>query len=464
MPFFSSMTGQDMSNTDSVPAMIEQEGCLYAVQQLLPNEAPSYPSTINYPPDAYSCGSLMASNSNLSRLDNGGSYPGLGAADDSEMPLLTDSYGLNNFGNGSIHPSFDTSAPFAPAKGFFSMTDSFTTLHPIDATPQLPITSNPTFVNTLESYPNLSESPPSSGASSNDYSTNSLRWHATETRSRAADQVFLYGVLTTKIYCRPSCASRRPARRNVIYFRFPHAIEDAEAAKFRPCKRCKPQLQGTANSGVLGITKVLRTIIADTSESLSSNLKTLLRSDNLARTAELSSFHFARIFKSTTQLTPGDFTQACLAFGLQDALGQDQVPQLLDAEAAVAESLHWRPRTARKALGGIPPASYAKGAPSRNIECCTATTPVGTACAAFSTNKDGKDLELHAVVLGPEAEHQVYLRFPAAQVSTRGMDAIQGCVKMLEETCGDRDSELSADILPALWRARILLRLKDCWE
>ncbi len=62
-------------------------------------------------------------------------------------------------------------------------------------------------------------------------------WDAVAARDRAMDGVFFYAVMSTGIYCRPSCPSKRPRRENVVFFR---AREAAERAGFRACKRCKP--------------------------------------------------------------------------------------------------------------------------------------------------------------------------------------------------------------------------------
>jgi AraC family transcriptional regulator of adaptative response/methylated-DNA-[protein]-cysteine methyltransferase len=69
------------------------------------------------------------------------------------------------------------------------------------------------------------------------YSSDADRWTAVGRRDPAADDVFFYSVRTTGVYCRPSCAAR-PARRENVRF---HATgAEAEAAGFRPCKRCRP--------------------------------------------------------------------------------------------------------------------------------------------------------------------------------------------------------------------------------
>jgi AraC family transcriptional regulator of adaptative response/methylated-DNA-[protein]-cysteine methyltransferase len=62
-------------------------------------------------------------------------------------------------------------------------------------------------------------------------------WSAVERRDRSFDGRFVTGVMTTGIYCRPSCAARHPERRNVRFFADGAA---ARAAGLRPCKRCLP--------------------------------------------------------------------------------------------------------------------------------------------------------------------------------------------------------------------------------
>src|SRR5689334_18530825 len=62
-------------------------------------------------------------------------------------------------------------------------------------------------------------------------------WKAVVARDRSQDGAFVYAVRTTRVYCRPSCPSRRPRRENVTF----HATaEEAEAAGYRACARCGP--------------------------------------------------------------------------------------------------------------------------------------------------------------------------------------------------------------------------------
>lgn len=63
-------------------------------------------------------------------------------------------------------------------------------------------------------------------------------WEVVLNRDRHGDGRFVYAVFSTGVYCRPSCPSRRPARRHVTFFNSPQL---AESAGYRACLRCRPQ-------------------------------------------------------------------------------------------------------------------------------------------------------------------------------------------------------------------------------
>ncbi|KAL8822900.1 MAG: hypothetical protein Q9191_006371 [Dirinaria sp. TL-2023a] len=296
------------------------------------------------------------------------------------------------------------------------------------------------------------------------FSTDNQRWHATQSRSRAADRYFLYGVLTTKIFCRPSCASRRPSRRHVRFFLFPGAIEAAEQANFRPCKRCIPEVYGVKTSGPLRICKVLRTIIAEVFDKPQGWSKPAMKLEPLVRMADLSKFHFQRFFKVTTQVAPGDFINACRALALQDTLrsGSQANSHLLADVSASVDNSCWSPRTVRKALGGISPKDFANGAPSRLIYYGHAKTPCGLLYTVLSVHEHTAHASLHSVYFAEEAGEQGCQRFPTALFSDHYAARLQQCVNELEKESRDRDTELTADVLPTLWRVRIWLKfLRD---
>jgi AraC family transcriptional regulator of adaptative response/methylated-DNA-[protein]-cysteine methyltransferase len=134
------------------------------------------------------------------------------------------------------------------------------------------------------------------------------RWETVKRRDRSADGTFFYSVLTTGVYCRPSCAARLPRRENV---RFHATREAAERAGFRPCKRCKPNAEGLVEQHAAAVAKACRLI--ETANEMP-NL------DALAAAAAMSRFHFHRVFKSVTGVTPKAYAMAHRAQRVRDAL------------------------------------------------------------------------------------------------------------------------------------------------
>jgi AraC family transcriptional regulator, regulatory protein of adaptative response / methylated-DNA-[protein]-cysteine methyltransferase len=134
------------------------------------------------------------------------------------------------------------------------------------------------------------------------------RWEAVRRRDRAADGVFFYSVRTTGVYCRPCCAARLARRDNVA---FHDTCADAERAGFRPCKRCRPNGQAPAERQAAAVAKACR-LIEDAEE--------MPRLDALARAAGLSPYHFHRVFKAATGLTPKAYGVAHRARRVQDEL------------------------------------------------------------------------------------------------------------------------------------------------
>ncbi|KAL4819468.1 metal binding domain of Ada-domain-containing protein [Aspergillus spinulosporus] len=128
------------------------------------------------------------------------------------------------------------------------------------------------------------------------------RWQAVVTRDPIAS--FVYAVLTTKIYCRPSCAARLARRANVEFYDTP---SQAEEAGFRPCKRCQPEeITKHVNSQVAVVQRACRTIEADVR---SGSKPTLSR---LAEEASLTPSHFLRVFKKVMGVTPGKYVAAIM--------------------------------------------------------------------------------------------------------------------------------------------------------
>ncbi|MDW5418361.1 bifunctional DNA-binding transcriptional regulator/O6-methylguanine-DNA methyltransferase Ada [Iodobacter sp. CM08] len=123
------------------------------------------------------------------------------------------------------------------------------------------------------------------------------RWAQLIARDAQADGRFYYAVLTTGVYCRPSCGARLPRPENVRFF---SSGQDAEQAGFRACLRCKPD-QAKAAPHTQLIAQVCRQIeIADTPPSLA----------QLAQFAQLSPSYLQRIFKAETGVSPKAYAAA----------------------------------------------------------------------------------------------------------------------------------------------------------
>src|SRR5688572_28265545 len=130
------------------------------------------------------------------------------------------------------------------------------------------------------------------------FATDRLRWRAIRSRDAAADGKFYYAVKTTGVYCRPACPSRLPRRENVS---FHGSCASAERAGFRPCKRCRPN--GTSR------TQQLAAVVTQACRTIESSQR-MPRLADLAAVAGFSPFHFHRLFKSQTGLTPRGYAAA----------------------------------------------------------------------------------------------------------------------------------------------------------
>jgi AraC family transcriptional regulator of adaptative response/methylated-DNA-[protein]-cysteine methyltransferase len=136
------------------------------------------------------------------------------------------------------------------------------------------------------------------------------RWLAFVERDPAADGAFVVAVRTTRIYCRPTCPARRPKPENVT---FVATAAEAEAAGFRPCKRCRPEACGLQQRRAALVADACRRIeAAEEPPSL----------DALAERAGLSPFHFHRVFKAMTGVTPKAYASAHRAGRVRLALAR----------------------------------------------------------------------------------------------------------------------------------------------
>ena len=138
------------------------------------------------------------------------------------------------------------------------------------------------------------------------------RWSAVARRDKTFDGRFYYSVETTGVYCRPSCAARLAKRANV---RFHDTRANAEAAGFRPCKRCKPDQAPLEAQYTAMVSEACRLIEA------AEDAPTL---GELADAAGLSPYHFHRIFKAVAGVTPKAYAVAHRQKRVRERLGKSK--------------------------------------------------------------------------------------------------------------------------------------------
>jgi AraC family transcriptional regulator of adaptative response/methylated-DNA-[protein]-cysteine methyltransferase len=137
-------------------------------------------------------------------------------------------------------------------------------------------------------------------------------------RDAHADGQFFYAVKSTKIYCRPSCPSRRPARKNVAFF--PTAAA-AEQAGYRACKRCEPALATPRPDPQAAV-------IAAATEYLTRHASERTRLADVAKATGVGRLTLLRGFRRVLGVSPGEFARAQRVARFKDALRpSDAQPQ-----------------------------------------------------------------------------------------------------------------------------------------
>ena len=179
------------------------------------------------------------------------------------------------------------------------------------------------------------------------YDTDDKRWAAVQARERQADGAFWYGVRTTGVYCRPSCPARLPLRRNVA---FHDTAEAARAAGFRPCLRCRPDGPGREGEHAQAVAKACR-ILAEAQDNVPLA--------GLAAACGMSQFHFHRVFRQHTGITPRQYAAALRSGRVQASLAA--APTVTDALYAAGFNSSGRFYAAAGDMLGMEPTAWRAG-------------------------------------------------------------------------------------------------------
>jgi len=154
------------------------------------------------------------------------------------------------------------------------------------------------------------------------YRSSSSRWTAVVSRDSSADSYFVYCVKTTRIYCRPVCNARLARKANV---EFHDNAAEAEKAGYRACKRCKPDLDSFDPHSDM-VKKAKQAIEM-------AGLGKRLGLKDLAKEVELSQWHFHRVFRNITGITPKAYEKRVRNEGHKDR-PQEPLPRHIHCTTA----------------------------------------------------------------------------------------------------------------------------------
>lgn len=227
--------------------------------------------------------------------------------------------------------------------------------------------------------------PPRSSAP---YDTDEQRWKAVQDRDVAADGHFVYAVRTTGIYCRPSSSARLPKRENVTFFA---SAELAEAVGYRPSRRASADQTRANEQRTERVAKACRLIdCSETSQTL----------DDLAAQLGMSTFHFHRVFKAETGLTPKAYASASRARKLREELGHEDT-SVTDAIYGAGFNSNSRFYEASEQLLGMRVKEYRNGGVGATIRFAVGECSLGAILVAQSHKG------ICAILLGEDPEDLV---------------------------------------------------------
>jgi AraC family transcriptional regulator of adaptative response/methylated-DNA-[protein]-cysteine methyltransferase len=192
-----------------------------------------------------------------------------------------------------------------------------------------------------------------------DRTPDELLWQTVFTRQPGN---FLYAVTTMGIYCRPGCPSPRPLRENTRFFDSP---AEAEAAGFRACKRCDPKGDRA---------RLAQAVVSDACAQIEA-AETMPSLDVLAARSGYSRFHFLRMFRDHTGVTPRGYAEGVRARRLQTSLASGT--RVADAVAEAGYGSESRVYEKTGALLGMTPGAARRGGEGELIRTAFADCPFG---------------------------------------------------------------------------------------
>ncbi len=271
------------------------------------------------------------------------------------------------------------------------------------------------------------------------------RWQTLVTRDAAARVAFYYGVKTTGIVCRVGCPSRLPKRENVVFF---DTYGEARLAGYRPCKKCRPDLESPDGPLVEMVVRACRRIDeAETPPGL----------EELAAEAGMSQGHFHRIFKQIVGVTPKQYAAARQTQRFREELksGRSVTEAIYEAGFSSSSRAY---ETAGERLG-MPPSTFRRGGAGMTIRYGMAPCSLGWVVVAAT------ERGVCLIEFGNDPKSlsdKAWEHFPNADIEEAGPDfsnLLQKVVHLIESPRQPLD--LPLDIQGTAFQERVWQALRD---
>ena len=259
---------------------------------------------------------------------------------------------------------------------------------------------------------------------------NARYWEALTERDGRLNGVFYYAVVTTGVYCRPSCAARQPKRENVLFFQ---KREAAEQAGFRACRRCHPERETCVDPQAEMVLSVCRHI--------DQHLDEPVKLGDLGRAIGLSPFHLQRTFKAWLGIAPRAYADTRRLEALKAGLraGKPVTSSMYDAGYGSSSRLYER---AVSQLGMTPSRYRGQGA-GEKIRFTIGEFPIGNVLIAAT----GRGLcSIQFGDSGRQLEAILRETFPKAEIEREDKELTEWLEALREQMAGVFRRPLPLDI------------------
>lgn len=249
----------------------------------------------------------------------------------------------------------------------------------------------------------------------------SARWEAVLARDRGVDEAFVYAVRSTGVYCRPSCASRRPRRDRVAFF---DSAADAERGGYRACRRCRPNERATSDPWIEKIGRACAYL---------ANVEGHPSLATLAARLGGSPYHLQRNFKRIVGVTPREYAEACRLRKVKRRLREGGNVTTAMFEAGYGSNSRFYERAVPKL--GMLPSIYRRGGAGMTIRYTIVDSPLGRLLVAATPRG------VCAVAMAAsdaELKRALAREYPAAEIATDGGALAKWTTRILAHLEGRR--------------------------